>query len=154
MPVVLKRAVEAKVLRHAKAVSFTVEHNIENWVVIYIAWGELVDGVFVEHRDPVTGVSATPLKLKIEDGCHPLVEGQALSKCTSCGSWHMLEAECVKCGAPTAPYDGFTRLASTPPRGATMLEANGNAIYDFITAELVPDPETGDEMLLLDAAAE
>jgi hypothetical protein len=151
MPVTLTTPVEPVILQHAKVAAFKVEVNRGLWIEIWIAFGSMVEGTFVEHIDPVTMEAATPRYIKIENGFHPLVPGRALKKCPSCGLWWGAELTC-SCGAELDLYDGMTRLCmgmSVPP-GDCLYQVIASALYSFLTSESVPDPVTGEEVPLLD----
>lgn len=159
MPVTLNAPVEPVVLQKAKVVNFTVENNVEHWIVVYVSFGVVLDnGAFVEWVDPATGVKVSPLRVKIEDGMHPLAEGRALCKCSECGHWGCLEAgaglPCPECGGEMVPYDGFTRLATWGHGAGNLKDTTSNVLYAFLTGEQVPDPVTGEVKPLLDAAQE
>lgn len=147
MPVTLKDPITPPTADTAKVVAFKVEDNVERWIIIWVCEGALVDGEFVQNE-------ALPvLEFKIEDGNHPLANGRALRKCVECGRWHGLETACLACGGDLTPYDGFTRLNMQAPEGPTMYHAIKNALYGFLTAEMVPevgvDGALGDEVVLL-----
>jgi len=150
MPVTLNRTIEPVTLDSAKVVAFKVENNVERWVEVWVAFGQDVDGAFVEYRDPATGSTVSPAYFKVEDGLHPLSPHMSLRKCPACGLWWKLEAEC-SCGESTVPYDGFTRLASSSPSGGSLYAAIAVALYAFLTSEIVPDPSTWELVRLLDA---
>jgi len=152
MPVTLHRTIEPVVLDSAKVVAFKVENNVERWVEIWVAFGQIVEGSFVEHADPVTGIRVPPAYFKIEDGCHPLSPNTALRKCSACGAWCKLEIACPDCGGATVPYDGFSRLAGTLIAGGSNLHGTLAAVlYAFLLGESVPDLDTWDASPLLDA---
>jgi len=142
MPVTLQTPLNLDVLDVAKVVSFKVENNVEHWIEIWLGFGTLVDGVFVEGAAP-------PAYFKIENGVNPLAPNVSLRKCTSCDLWYVLEDECPACGGDTAPYDGFTRLVETTPSGDNLHDAISAALYAFLETEQVPDPDTGEIVPLL-----
>jgi len=148
MPVELSAPVEPIILHHAKVVAIKVEDNVEQWVKLWVSYGSMVDGVWAEYVDPNTGLTAGATEYHIENGHNPLMHGQGLRKCPSCGLWWTLETEC-SCGEETEPYDGFTRLASAAPSGGSLYEVIKLAVYAFLTAEEVPDPITGEVRPLL-----
>jgi hypothetical protein len=131
MPVVLKQAIDPDPLTTAKVVAFKVENNVSHWVEIWIGFGKLVGGVFVESP------TIPPKYVRIENGCHPLSPNTSLRKCAACDLWFGLEKVCSACGGPTEPYDGFTRLASTPPSGTNLHDAIASALYNFLTTEQI-----------------
>lgn len=146
MSVRLNQPIDAKVLRHAKIVNFTLEDNVARYVIVYVAFGEMIDDFFVEWVDPTTGVKCEPKRFKIEDGIHPQQENRSLRRCPDCGKWFGLESICDSCGAATDPYDGLTRLALDG-----LDRINVRRIARFLMREVVPDPVTGQVGKLLDA---
>lgn len=149
MPLELNVPAEPTVLRYAKVGAYKVEIMNGNYVILWMCLGTMEGDVFTEYAGP----GYMPTEIKIEDGNHPLSPGMALRKCSVCGAWCTLETECPVdgCGAETVPYDGFTRLASSPPDGSSMYGVNKNALYNFLTTEVVPDLVTWQEAPLADA---
>jgi hypothetical protein len=146
-----------------KVVNHQVEQNIEYWIDIYYVFGTVVDGEFVQYFDPVTAMGIPVQRVKLEDGNHPLRPGSSLRKCPTCGKWFQLESACdePECeGVATVPYDGFTRAMLWGAGDPDYYEApvcpymvTKRAIYEFLMAEQVPDPDDWPNMRpLVDAS--
>lgn len=145
MPVTLATPLVTEAPDTAKVVAFKVENNVEHWIEVWVAFGNVVDGNFVECR------TCAPLYLKIENGCNPHASNTSLRKCPECDLWFGLEANCSVCGGQTDPYDGFSRLAATVTAGGVSLyDEIASAIYAFLTSESVPNPDTGEVAPLLE----
>jgi hypothetical protein len=140
MPAKLKKEIAARPSTHAKIAAFKVEIANGEFVELWVAFGDEVGGRWNEHRN------IPPTSIKIENGIHPLAPKRALRRCPSCGAWYALEAKCASCGTSTVAYDGYSRLVTGKVRRILK-----RALYDFLTTETVPDPITGEEILLLDA---
>ena len=148
MPVEVSTPIEPVVLPFAKIVAIKIEDNVEHWVKLWVSFGTLEEGQWVEYVDPNTGLTAGVKEYHLEDGHNPLMHGQSLRKCTSCGLWWGLETEC-SCGESTEPYDGFSRIAMLSPSGDTIYTAIKDILYTFLTTEEIPDPVTGEVKPLL-----
>lgn len=168
MPGVLKEASKVRIpetiIDAFKVANHEVEDNVERWLNMWVIYGNIVDGVFVEYHDPATGQPIPPTQVKLEDGHHPLVPDSALTKCPSCGKWFQLETNCDEAdcdGAELLPYDGFSRAGTWGISDPTYYDdlpgkcpyfVTKKALYEFLRTELVPDPTTGEERPLIDAA--
>ncbi len=135
-----------------KIVNHQVEDNVEKWVDIYYVFGTMVADEFVQYFDPVTALGIPVQRVKLENGSHPLALGTALRKCPTCGKWFRLETVCdvTECQEVELDhYDGFTRFMEwgaddpnhydSPP--ACPCEVMKRAMYEFLIAEHVPDPD-------------
>jgi len=132
MPVPLKNPIVPPPADTAKVAAFKVEDNVEQWIIIWVCEGTMDGDEFVPNP------MCPPLEFKIEDGNHPLDNGRSLRKCPECGKWYGLETVCPDDGTETVPYDGFMRIAMSPPSGMTMYECIKSELYAFLTTESVP----------------
>lgn len=149
MPVSLVLPIEPVVLPVAKIGAFKVEEVAGKWIDIWVTFGVSVSGVFEEYTDAKTGRNVPTLDIHVEDGCHPLDPTTSLRKCQDCSVWYKLDTTCPNCGKATVPYDGYSRLAAFEGTGSFRKHTK-DALYEFITTEEVPDPETWIVRKLLD----
>lgn len=146
-------SIPSTVVDTIKIVNHQVEDNVEKWIDIYYVFGTIVDGEFVQYFDPVTAMGIPVQRVKLEVGNHPLDPGTGLRKCPSCGKWYRLEVECEDCtGVATVPYDGLLRsmmwgaqdpahYTSNPAEPVCPYFVMKRALYEFLIAEQVPDPD-------------
>lgn len=141
MPIKLKLPKTLVSLPIAKIGAFKVELVAGEWVDLWVTFGEMIDGAFVEHVDSATGEKVRAVHIHIEDGVHPLSPTTGLRRCVSCDKWYRLKEECL-CGAMTTPYNGFSFLMGRPLRGRNIREALKEILYDYLMSTEVPDPDT------------
>lgn len=143
-------------LERAKIAAVKLEDNVERWIDLWIVFGTEEAGTFVEYRDPDTGQQLPAVLVHLEDGQNPLApRGTALSRCGDCGAWGGLLATCrdPECEGAMIPYDGLSRFLELKGKGKAAAAGFWEALYSFVLAEEVPDPETGELRRLLDGAA-
>lgn len=156
-----KRTVE---LDRARVAAYVYEDNPflgQRWVIWYVVIGRLTtpddESTFEQHTNPDTGEQHF-LEVKIENGMHPLRSGMALGKCDACGVWYQRiggACDVEGCTGTVRAYDGFTRLMRLPvPPGFRHHQVVQKAAYHFMMTERIPDPESWDEMTILDAIGE
>ena len=150
MAVKLNQPLASVEIDHAKVVSFKVEDNVEAWVKIWVClYYKDAEGTLIQYVHPQTGEGA--FEFKIENANHPLVPGTMLGKCDTCGRWHRLvSGTCLAegCEGDIKPYDGMTRMVITSSYQGPPLSRRDDtkiALYDFLTTEEVPDPDTWNE---------
>lgn len=151
-------------INRAKIVALKMENNPflgTRWMDIFVVYCSETE----QYSEPGTGALAQ--HYRIESGRNPHAQqiyfGQtpnssdhALGLCDVCETWHNKAGGACQedgCEGTIQPYDGLDRLCGhTPEQGVCCAEAIFGSLYDFLTNEMVPDPETGELKLLLDAS--